>query len=173
MVEYHPDKNEDICDQLLISIGNKTIEVPLIGYVLFIIEANILSIFQMKIRVIVIFSILFGSALSFCFLDFIGKKSSSSSLFILLVSSSSFFEISWFILRFVLISLVSFLFFSSFVSSFVFVVLFVSVIFGSVCVILFLLFISSKSLLLLLLLLLLLYFLYLYLIYQEFLEEFF
>uniref|UniRef100_A0AAA9SCT4 Calponin-homology (CH) domain-containing protein n=1 Tax=Bos taurus TaxID=9913 RepID=A0AAA9SCT4_BOVIN len=33
MVEYHPDKNEDICDQLLISIGNKTIEVPLIGLI--------------------------------------------------------------------------------------------------------------------------------------------
>ena len=64
MVEYHPDKNEDICDQLLISIGNKTIEVPLIGYVLFIIEANILSIFQMKIRVIVIFSIF--SSRAFC-----------------------------------------------------------------------------------------------------------
>ncbi|MXQ98946.1 hypothetical protein E5288_WYG015975 [Bos mutus] len=33
MVEYHPDKNEDMCDQLLISIGNKTIEVPLIGLI--------------------------------------------------------------------------------------------------------------------------------------------
>ena len=43
MVEYHPDKNEDMCDQLLISVGNKTIEIPLIGYVSFIIEVNILS----------------------------------------------------------------------------------------------------------------------------------
>ncbi|XP_052518697.1 cilia- and flagella-associated protein 47 [Budorcas taxicolor] len=33
MVEYHPDKNEDMCDQLLISIGNKTIEIPLIGLI--------------------------------------------------------------------------------------------------------------------------------------------
>ncbi|XP_026954861.1 LOW QUALITY PROTEIN: cilia- and flagella-associated protein 47-like, partial [Sagmatias obliquidens] len=34
MVEYHPDKNEDTFDQLLISIGNKTIEIPLIGLIL-------------------------------------------------------------------------------------------------------------------------------------------
>ncbi|XP_057573657.1 cilia- and flagella-associated protein 47 [Hippopotamus amphibius kiboko] len=33
MVEYHPDKNEDTFDQLLISIGNKTIEIPLIGLI--------------------------------------------------------------------------------------------------------------------------------------------
>ncbi|KAB0341518.1 hypothetical protein FD754_018444, partial [Muntiacus muntjak] len=33
MVEYHPDKNEDMCDQLLISVGNKTIEIPLIGLI--------------------------------------------------------------------------------------------------------------------------------------------
>lgn len=31
MVEYHPEKDEDTFDQLLISIGNKTIEIPLIG----------------------------------------------------------------------------------------------------------------------------------------------
>uniref|UniRef100_A0A8C6DN97 Cilia and flagella associated protein 47 n=1 Tax=Moschus moschiferus TaxID=68415 RepID=A0A8C6DN97_MOSMO len=33
MVEYHPDKNEDMCDQLLISVGNKTIVIPLIGLI--------------------------------------------------------------------------------------------------------------------------------------------
>ncbi|XP_060993068.1 cilia- and flagella-associated protein 47-like [Dama dama] len=33
VVEYHPDKNEDMCDQLLISVGNKTIEIPLIGLI--------------------------------------------------------------------------------------------------------------------------------------------
>ncbi|XP_038443086.1 cilia- and flagella-associated protein 47 isoform X1 [Canis lupus familiaris] len=33
MVEYHPDKDEDTFDQLLISIGNKTIEIPLIGLI--------------------------------------------------------------------------------------------------------------------------------------------
>ncbi|KAJ8786824.1 hypothetical protein J1605_000528 [Eschrichtius robustus] len=34
MVEYHPDKNEDTFDQLLISVGNKTVEIPLIGLIL-------------------------------------------------------------------------------------------------------------------------------------------
>ncbi|XP_029785500.1 cilia- and flagella-associated protein 47 [Suricata suricatta] len=33
MVEYHPDKDEDTSDQLFISIGNKTIEVPLVGLI--------------------------------------------------------------------------------------------------------------------------------------------
>ncbi|KAG8508070.1 Cilia- and flagella-associated protein 47, partial [Galemys pyrenaicus] len=33
MVEYHPDKDEDTFDQLFISIGNKTIEVPLMGLI--------------------------------------------------------------------------------------------------------------------------------------------
>ncbi|KAI5939409.1 Cilia- and flagella-associated protein 47 [Manis javanica] len=33
MVEYHPEKDEDTFDQLLISIGNKTIEIPLIGLI--------------------------------------------------------------------------------------------------------------------------------------------
>ncbi|KAI5181642.1 Cilia- And Flagella-Associated Protein 47 [Manis pentadactyla] len=33
MVEYHPDKDEDTFDQLLISIGNETIEIPLIGLI--------------------------------------------------------------------------------------------------------------------------------------------
>nr|XP_058147688.1 cilia- and flagella-associated protein 47 [Dasypus novemcinctus] len=33
MIEYHPDKDEDTFDQLFISIGNKTIEVPLIGLI--------------------------------------------------------------------------------------------------------------------------------------------
>uniref|UniRef100_A0A9L0INA6 Calponin-homology (CH) domain-containing protein n=1 Tax=Equus asinus TaxID=9793 RepID=A0A9L0INA6_EQUAS len=33
IVEYHPDKDEDTFDQLLISIGNKTIEIPLIGLI--------------------------------------------------------------------------------------------------------------------------------------------
>ncbi|XP_054551875.1 cilia- and flagella-associated protein 47 [Talpa occidentalis] len=33
MVEYHPDKNEDTFDQLIISIGNKTIEIPLMGLI--------------------------------------------------------------------------------------------------------------------------------------------
>ncbi|XP_039112210.1 cilia- and flagella-associated protein 47 [Hyaena hyaena] len=33
MVEYHPDKDEDTSDQLLISIGNKTIEIPLVGLI--------------------------------------------------------------------------------------------------------------------------------------------
>uniref|UniRef100_A0A8C7BQ83 Cilia and flagella associated protein 47 n=1 Tax=Neovison vison TaxID=452646 RepID=A0A8C7BQ83_NEOVI len=33
MVEYHPDKDEDTFDQLLISIGNKTIEIPLVGLI--------------------------------------------------------------------------------------------------------------------------------------------
>ncbi|XP_008593043.1 PREDICTED: uncharacterized protein CXorf22 homolog, partial [Galeopterus variegatus] len=32
-VEYHPDKDEDTFDQLLISVGNKTIEIPLIGLI--------------------------------------------------------------------------------------------------------------------------------------------
>ncbi|ELV13867.1 hypothetical protein TREES_T100005690 [Tupaia chinensis] len=32
-VEYHPDKDEDTFDQLLISIGNKTIEIPLLGLI--------------------------------------------------------------------------------------------------------------------------------------------
>ncbi|KAB0402002.1 hypothetical protein E2I00_002151, partial [Balaenoptera physalus] len=34
MVKYHPDKNEDTFDQLLISVGNKTVEIPLIGLIL-------------------------------------------------------------------------------------------------------------------------------------------
>uniref|UniRef100_A0A7N5JXY1 Cilia and flagella associated protein 47 n=1 Tax=Ailuropoda melanoleuca TaxID=9646 RepID=A0A7N5JXY1_AILME len=33
MVEYHPDKDEDTFDQLLISIGKKTIEIPLVGLI--------------------------------------------------------------------------------------------------------------------------------------------
>ncbi|XP_022363689.1 cilia- and flagella-associated protein 47 [Enhydra lutris kenyoni] len=33
MVEYRPDKDEDTFDQLLISIGNKTIEIPLVGLI--------------------------------------------------------------------------------------------------------------------------------------------
>ncbi|XP_021536941.1 cilia- and flagella-associated protein 47 [Neomonachus schauinslandi] len=33
MVEYHPDKDEDTFDQLLISIGDKTIEIPLVGLI--------------------------------------------------------------------------------------------------------------------------------------------
>uniref|UniRef100_A0A8C9P009 Uncharacterized protein n=1 Tax=Spermophilus dauricus TaxID=99837 RepID=A0A8C9P009_SPEDA len=33
MVEYHPDKDENTFDQLHISIGNKVIEVPLIGMI--------------------------------------------------------------------------------------------------------------------------------------------
>nr|XP_023490286.1 cilia- and flagella-associated protein 47 isoform X1 [Equus caballus] len=33
IVEYHPDKDEDTFDQLLISIGNKTLEIPLIGLI--------------------------------------------------------------------------------------------------------------------------------------------
>ncbi|XP_058391604.1 cilia- and flagella-associated protein 47 [Diceros bicornis minor] len=33
MVEYHPDKDENTFDQLLISIANKTIEIPLIGLI--------------------------------------------------------------------------------------------------------------------------------------------
>ncbi|EHB05833.1 hypothetical protein GW7_18443 [Heterocephalus glaber] len=33
MVEYHPDKDEDTFDQLLIVVGNKTIVVPLIGLI--------------------------------------------------------------------------------------------------------------------------------------------
>ncbi|XP_008056775.2 cilia- and flagella-associated protein 47, partial [Carlito syrichta] len=35
MVEYHPDKDEDIFDQLLISVGKKIIEIPLIGLIPF------------------------------------------------------------------------------------------------------------------------------------------
>lgn len=57
IVEYHPDKDEDTFDQLLISIGNKTIEIPLIGYVFFIFHADILSTLQIRIRVKVIFCI--------------------------------------------------------------------------------------------------------------------
>nr|XP_060492229.1 cilia- and flagella-associated protein 47 [Panthera onca] len=33
MVEYHPDKDEDTYDQLLISIGNEIIEIPLLGLI--------------------------------------------------------------------------------------------------------------------------------------------
>ncbi|EPQ15382.1 hypothetical protein D623_10008654 [Myotis brandtii] len=33
MVEYHPNKNEDISDQLFIAVGNKAVEVPLIGLI--------------------------------------------------------------------------------------------------------------------------------------------
>ncbi|XP_023596330.1 cilia- and flagella-associated protein 47 [Trichechus manatus latirostris] len=33
MVEYHPDKDEDTFDQLLISAGNRTIEIPLAGLI--------------------------------------------------------------------------------------------------------------------------------------------
>ncbi|XP_077000992.1 cilia- and flagella-associated protein 47 isoform X2 [Tamandua tetradactyla] len=33
MVEYHPDKDEDTFDQLFISLGNKAIEIPLIGLI--------------------------------------------------------------------------------------------------------------------------------------------
>lgn len=32
VVEYHPDKDEDTFDQLLVSVGNKTIQIPLIGW---------------------------------------------------------------------------------------------------------------------------------------------
>ncbi|KAL1766107.1 hypothetical protein HispidOSU_003217, partial [Sigmodon hispidus] len=31
MVEYHPDKNEDMFDHMFISVGNKVLEIPLIG----------------------------------------------------------------------------------------------------------------------------------------------
>lgn len=57
MVEYHPDKHEDISDQLFILIGNKAIEIPLIGYVFSIFYADILSTLEIKIRVKVIFCI--------------------------------------------------------------------------------------------------------------------
>lgn len=60
MVEYHPDKDEDTFDQLLISIGNKTIEIPLVGYVFSILHANIFSTLKIKIRVKVIFCIFSG-----------------------------------------------------------------------------------------------------------------
>lgn len=43
MVEYHPDKDEDTFDRLLISIENKTTEIPLIGYVIFIVHADVLN----------------------------------------------------------------------------------------------------------------------------------
>lgn len=43
MVEYHPDKDEDTFDRLLISIENKTTEIPLIGYVVFIVHADVLN----------------------------------------------------------------------------------------------------------------------------------
>nr|XP_042125169.1 cilia- and flagella-associated protein 47 isoform X1 [Peromyscus maniculatus bairdii] len=33
MVEYHPDKNEDMFDHMFISVGNKVLEVPLIGLI--------------------------------------------------------------------------------------------------------------------------------------------
>uniref|UniRef100_A0A8D0KBY0 Cilia and flagella associated protein 47 n=1 Tax=Sus scrofa TaxID=9823 RepID=A0A8D0KBY0_PIG len=33
VVEYHPDKDEDTFDQLLVSVGNKTIQIPLIGLI--------------------------------------------------------------------------------------------------------------------------------------------
>nr|XP_031529130.1 cilia- and flagella-associated protein 47 [Vicugna pacos] len=33
IVEYHPNKDEDTFDQLLISVGNKTLEIPLIGLI--------------------------------------------------------------------------------------------------------------------------------------------
>nr|KAF6320456.1 cilia and flagella associated protein 47 [Pipistrellus kuhlii] len=33
VVEYHPNKNENISDQLLIAVGNKAIEIPLIGLI--------------------------------------------------------------------------------------------------------------------------------------------
>ncbi|XP_013365632.1 PREDICTED: uncharacterized protein CXorf22-like [Chinchilla lanigera] len=33
VVEYHPDKDEDTFDELLILVGNKTIAIPLIGLI--------------------------------------------------------------------------------------------------------------------------------------------
>ncbi|OBS80777.1 hypothetical protein A6R68_21016, partial [Neotoma lepida] len=33
MVEYHPDKNEDMYDRIFISAGNKVLEIPLIGLI--------------------------------------------------------------------------------------------------------------------------------------------
>lgn len=34
MVEYHPDKNEDMFDHMFISVGNKVLDIPLVGYVI-------------------------------------------------------------------------------------------------------------------------------------------
>uniref|UniRef100_A0A8C6RQF7 Cilia and flagella associated protein 47 n=1 Tax=Nannospalax galili TaxID=1026970 RepID=A0A8C6RQF7_NANGA len=33
MVEYHPDRNEDMFDLILISVGNKVLEIPLVGLI--------------------------------------------------------------------------------------------------------------------------------------------
>jgi hypothetical protein len=43
MIEYHPDKDEDTFDQLVILIGNKIIEIPLIGYVIFVFHVDMLN----------------------------------------------------------------------------------------------------------------------------------
>lgn len=57
MVEYHPDKDEDTFDQLLILVGTKTIVVPLMGYVTFMIHTDICNISNnIRIKVIYIFS---------------------------------------------------------------------------------------------------------------------
>ncbi|MEJ1281358.1 putative gene 7173 [Cricetulus griseus] len=33
MVEYHPDKNEDMFDHMFISVGNKVLDIPLVGLI--------------------------------------------------------------------------------------------------------------------------------------------
>uniref|UniRef100_A0A8C5W9G3 Cilia and flagella associated protein 47 n=1 Tax=Microcebus murinus TaxID=30608 RepID=A0A8C5W9G3_MICMU len=57
MVEYHPDKNEDTFDQLLISVGNKTIEIPLIG---------LIPICQLEIESLVNFGTLVANSKVYC-----------------------------------------------------------------------------------------------------------
>lgn len=56
-VEYRPNKNEDIFDQLFILLGKKAIKIPLIGYVFFIFHADLLSTLEIKIMVKVTFCI--------------------------------------------------------------------------------------------------------------------
>uniref|UniRef100_A0A8C9DPY6 Cilia and flagella associated protein 47 n=1 Tax=Prolemur simus TaxID=1328070 RepID=A0A8C9DPY6_PROSS len=57
MVEYHPDKNEDSFDQLLILAGNKTIEIPLIG---------LIPICQLEIESVVNFGTLVANSKAYC-----------------------------------------------------------------------------------------------------------
>ncbi|XP_012497537.1 PREDICTED: calponin homology domain-containing protein 2 [Propithecus coquereli] len=57
MVEYHPDKDEDTSDQLLISVGNKTIGIPLIG---------LIPICQLEIESVVNFGTLVSNSNVYC-----------------------------------------------------------------------------------------------------------
>jgi hypothetical protein len=43
MVEYHPNKNEDMSDHIFISVGNKVLDIPLFGYVIKVLDIPLIG----------------------------------------------------------------------------------------------------------------------------------